>query len=83
MELTEQKSPNKLLGAGRRQAVSGVYHTSHPGLYLPMPGKKKKVRRGSAQPVEKAHFGQENQRESKPFPLIFLAQAWLGFAGFG
>jgi hypothetical protein len=41
MELTEQKSPNKLLGAGRRKAVSGVYHTSHPGFYLPMPGKKK------------------------------------------
>jgi hypothetical protein len=48
-----------------------------------MSGKKKKVHGGSAQPIEKAHFGQDNQRKSKPFPLIVLDRAWLGFAGFG
>jgi hypothetical protein len=38
---------------------------------------------GSAQPIEKAHFGQGNQRKSKPFSLIDLAQAWPDFAQFG
>ncbi len=32
---------------------------------------KKKAPRGSAQPIEKAQNGQENQRKSKHFPLIF------------
>jgi hypothetical protein len=32
--------------------------------------------RGSAQPFEKARFGQENPRETKPFP-------WKDLAGFG
>jgi hypothetical protein len=38
---------------------------------------------GSAQRIEKAHFGQENPRKSTLFPLIGLARAWAGFAGFG
>jgi hypothetical protein len=46
-------------------------------------GEKEKMAWGSAQPLEKAHFRQENPRKSKPFPLIFLARAWLDFAGFG
>jgi hypothetical protein len=47
------------------------------------PEKKKKMPRGSAQPLEKARFGQGNPRKSKPFSLMDFAQAWLGFAGFG
>jgi hypothetical protein len=38
---------------------------------------------GSAQAVEKAQFGQENPRKSKPFSLIHFAWAGPGFAGFG
>ena len=36
--------------------------------------------RGSAQALEKARFGQENGRKTKPFSLMGLAQAWLDFA---
>jgi hypothetical protein len=38
---------------------------------------------GSAQPLEKARFGQENPRKSKPFSLLGFVRAWPGFAGFG
>jgi hypothetical protein len=37
---------------------------------------------GSAQPLQKAHFGQENPRKSKLFSLILFGQAWPGLAGF-
>jgi hypothetical protein len=40
------------------------------------------MRWGSAQPIEKAGFGQGNKRESKEIPLIVFARAWPGFAGF-
>jgi hypothetical protein len=46
------------------------------------PGQKKKWPRGSAQPLEKARFGQGNARESKPFSLIVFAPFCPGFAGF-
>jgi hypothetical protein len=45
--------------------------------------KKKKSAWGVSEPFEKARFGRDNPRKSKPFPLIFFAPAWLGFAGFG
>jgi hypothetical protein len=38
---------------------------------------------GSAQPIEKAHFGRGNPRKSKPFSLIVFARFSRGFAGFG
>jgi hypothetical protein len=38
---------------------------------------------GSAQPLEKAQFGQENPRKSKAFSLIHFVWAGPGFAGFG
>jgi hypothetical protein len=38
--------------------------------------------RGSAQPPEKAQFGQGNPRKSKPFSLIHFAWSQPGFAGF-
>jgi hypothetical protein len=44
--------------------------------------KRKKIARGSAQPIEKARFGQENATESKPFSLIVFAPFCPGFAGF-
>jgi hypothetical protein len=37
---------------------------------------------GSAQPFEKARFGQGNPREFKKNPLIFFDQPWPDFAGF-
>jgi hypothetical protein len=33
---------------------------------------------GSAQSFEKAHFGEDETRKSKPFPLINFARAWPG-----
>jgi hypothetical protein len=45
-------------------------------------GQKKKWPWGSAQPIEKARFGQGNARESKPFSLIVFARLCPGFAGF-
>jgi hypothetical protein len=39
--------------------------------------------RGSAQPVEKARFGQGNPRKSKPFSWKNLVRSLAGFAGFG
>jgi hypothetical protein len=39
--------------------------------------------RGSAQPIEKAQFGQGNPSKSKLFSLIFFGRAWPDFAGFG
>jgi hypothetical protein len=36
----------------------------------------------SAQPIEKARFGQADPSQSKGFPLIFFAPAWLDFARF-
>jgi hypothetical protein len=45
--------------------------------------KRKKAPGGSAEPFEKARFGQENPRKSKAFPLIFFGPAWPDFAGFG
>jgi len=44
---------------------------------------KKKMAWGSAQPLEKARFGQGNQRKCKPFSLIFFGLAWPDFAGLG
>jgi hypothetical protein len=44
---------------------------------------RKKMPRGSAQPSEKARFGQGNQRKSKLFSWFSFAPAWPGFAGFG
>jgi hypothetical protein len=38
---------------------------------------------GSAQPPEKAQFGQGNQRKSKLFSLISLARLGPGLARFG
>jgi hypothetical protein len=38
---------------------------------------------GSAQPIEKAQFGQGNPRKSKPFFFDSLCPALLAFAGFG
>jgi hypothetical protein len=75
-----KKSPNKLQDAGRPPRAC----TTHLILaFIADVRKKEKSAWGSAQPIEKAHFGQDNQRESKPFPLIVLDRAWLGFAGFG
>jgi hypothetical protein len=37
---------------------------------------------GTAQPIEKARFGQADPRKSKTIPLLGFASAWLGFAGF-
>jgi hypothetical protein len=45
-------------------------------------GAKEKMAWGSAQPIEKARFGQADQRESKVFPLIVFAPFCPGFAGF-
>jgi hypothetical protein len=44
---------------------------------------KKKVAQGSAQPIEKAHFGQANPRKYGLFSLIFFGRACPGFAGLG
>jgi hypothetical protein len=49
----------------------------------PKPANEEKWPRGSAQPIEKAQFRQENPRKSKLFSLIGFARAWPGFAGFG
>jgi hypothetical protein len=38
---------------------------------------------GSPQPIERAHFRQGNQRESRSFSLTLFGHAWLGFGGFG
>src|SRR5271155_5305632 len=35
---------------------------------------------GSAQPLEKAHFGQGNPRKTKLFPWKNLVQSWRGLA---
>jgi len=45
--------------------------------------KRKKAPWGSAEPFEKARFGRDNPRKSKPFPLIFFGPAWPDLAGFG
>jgi hypothetical protein len=58
-------------------------HTDLPLFTRQWRPRKKKMAWGPAQPLEKAQNGQGNQRKSKPFPLIFLGQAWLDFAGFG
>jgi hypothetical protein len=44
---------------------------------------RKKWPGGQRNPLKKLKMDKGNQRKSKPFPLIFLDQAWLGFAGFG
>jgi hypothetical protein len=49
----------------------------------PASQERKEAAGGSAQPIEKAQFGQGDQRESKPFLLIDLAGPWLDFDGFG
>jgi hypothetical protein len=41
--------------------------------------KKKKPPQGSAQALEKARFGQENPRKSKPFSLILFSPGLVGF----
>jgi hypothetical protein len=64
----------------RRLSATKIHHQYE--LQPSNPEKRKKCPGGSAQPAEKARFGQGNPRQSKPFPLIFFAPAWLRFAGF-
>jgi hypothetical protein len=58
--------------------MAARFHVSHNSA-----AKKEKKPWGSVQPIEKARFGQENPRKSKPFFFHFFSWIWLGFAGFG
>jgi hypothetical protein len=63
---------------------SGLILHVHPCVDRKEKGReKKKMAWGSAQPLEKARFGQGNPRKCKLFSLIFFGWAWPGFAGLG
>jgi hypothetical protein len=79
--MTPQSTMRERCGAETRRPLARQKYIASMSLNQAI-RKKEKCPGGSAQPVEKAHFGQGNQRQSKPFPLIFLAPAWPGFAGF-
>jgi hypothetical protein len=66
----------------RRQAPGCALYTVPP-ILIRLLAKKEKTARRSAQPFEKARSGQENQRKSKPIPLISFAEFGPGLAGFG
>jgi hypothetical protein len=57
-------------------AREGLLRRDRAFNWRPQSSKKLFLPGGSSQPLEKAHFGQGNQRESKPFP-------WKNLAGFG
>jgi hypothetical protein len=86
-----RRSPARLLGFQRRehrrvQNGSKKFDHARPGSRRPTAGKEREkifLPKGSLQPFEKAQFGQENPRKSKPFPLIYFARLGRGLAGFG
>jgi hypothetical protein len=74
-------APRDNLRPARAPTAAGwprVFHVSHNSA-----AKKEKRPWGSVQPIEKARFGQENPRKSKPFFFDFFGWIWLGFVGFG
>jgi hypothetical protein len=74
---------DKARATGRRTPPGRSAHTLHcrPGLEAVIWDEKKNGQ-VSAQPIEKAGFGQADPSQSKGFPLIFFAPAWPDFARF-
>jgi hypothetical protein len=76
LEIDSPQSPLRLTFPAGRAAI---VHCRR-GLDAREPSQQKKVG-GTAQPIEKARFGQADPK-SKTIPLLGFAWAWLGFVGF-